>query len=150
MRVVFGKALLVITRLHEEGESAHYEVSTNLQSCSLESWEGRDWVNEEFQHLEYDVHPLPPPAYRLVPGETIRVAVTYYISTFQSFDGECDSNLDYEKFRVLRRQKPRKVPYQSKAKVAAWASRRASFAALYSGKVPSSSTSTSDTLTFTD
>lgn len=115
---ISGKALLVITRLHEHGENAHFEVSAMIQKCAG-SWERRDCAQEEFQHLEYDVLPLPPPAYRLEPGETIRVHVVFCFSYSRWEDDysggiEHDVDLSYDKFRVLRRQKPR-VRYISKS-----------------------------------
>lgn len=114
MSSIFGKALLVITRTHADGESARYDVSTYIQSCTDGIYD-RDAAQEEFQHLEYDVHPLPSAAYKLAWGDTIRVAVTFYISFHKYWDGECDSTLEYTKQRVLRRQKYR-PRYQTKQK----------------------------------
>lgn len=105
MSTIKGKALLVITRLHEADRQPRYDVHAFIQSCSG-SWEHRDAAQEEFQHLHYDVLPLPAPAYRLVPGETLRVHVVFEFSYSQDYYGEADVDLDYHKTRVLRRQKP--------------------------------------------
>lgn len=108
MSTVTGKAILVITRLHEEGESAHYDVHAFLQSCSHVDWSYRDAVTDEFQHCEWDLHPLPNAAYKLAQGETIRVAVVYDIWWPAYEWGRDDgAELGYRKTRVLRRQKPR-------------------------------------------
>lgn len=108
MSSVTGKALLVITRLHEDGASAHYEVHAFIQSCSHADWSYRDAVIDEFQHCEWDLHPLPNAAYKLAQGETIRVAVVYDIFWPRySFYDDSNSDLTYRKTRVLRWQKPR-------------------------------------------
>lgn len=115
MTSVTGKALLVITRLHEKGESPHYEIDSFIQSCSHADWSYRDSVNEEFSLCEWDDQPLPNAAYRLEPGETVRVAVVYDVWWPRySFDRDDGADLSYRKARVLRRQKPRKF-YRSKA-----------------------------------
>jgi len=102
--MIKGKALLVLTRLHEHDEDPRYEVSSFIQSCSGDC-DHRDAVNEEFQHLAYDVIPVPNQARRLQPGETMRIAVVYAISYYRYDDGEVDSDLEYSKARVLRHQK---------------------------------------------
>lgn len=108
MSSVTGKALLVITRLHKDGASARYEVHAFIQSCSHVDWSYRDAVTDEFQHCEWDIHPLPNAAYRLMQGETARVAVTYDIwwPTYD-FSRDDGADLSYRKTRVLRWQKPR-------------------------------------------
>lgn len=108
MSSVTGKALLVVTRLHEEGESAHYDVHAFIQSCSHVDWAYRDSVLDEFQHCEWGVHPLPNAAYRLAPGETVRIAVVYDVwwPAYDPYD-DAGAELYYRKTRVLRRQKPR-------------------------------------------
>ena len=107
MSSIYGKALLVITRLHEEGESRHFDVHSFIQSCSGRE-EHRDEANDNFQHLEYDVLPLPGPAYKLAPGETLRVSVGFEFSYYQcgEYGEEVDVDLDYRAVRVRRRQKP--------------------------------------------
>jgi hypothetical protein len=103
---IAGKALLVITRLSEHGESNRFEVHSFIQHCSGD-WLHRDCANEEFQHLEYDVLPLPNAAYRLAPGATLRVAVSFVITYTGDHYDEVDVDLDYYKQRTLRIQKPR-------------------------------------------
>lgn len=113
MSTIKGKALLVITRLSDHGESNHFEVSAYIQSCSG-GWMQWDCAQEDFQHLEYDVLPLPNAAYKLAPGHTVRVAVTFCFSHY-TYDGEGDVDLDYFKQRVLRHQQPRKYYERKKA-----------------------------------
>lgn len=100
-----GKALLVITRRHSESGN-HFDVHAFIQASSG-GWEHRDAAQEEFQHLEYDVLPLPNPAYRLEVGETMRIAVTFTFSYHRYSDGEVHVDLDYDKVRVRRHQRPR-------------------------------------------
>lgn len=102
-----GKALLVITRLHADGETPHYEVHAFVQSDSGFGSDPRDVVQEEFQNTEWDVHPLPDRAYKLEQGDTLREAVTYYISWFKDYFGEVDSTLEYLKQKRMRLQKYR-------------------------------------------
>lgn len=109
---IWGKALLVITRLHSDNGN-HFDVHAFIQSSSG-GWEHRDAAQEEFQHLEYDVLPLPNPAYRLKVGETMRIAVSYNFSYYRYYDGEVDVDLEYSKVRVRRHQRP-KERYRSVA-----------------------------------
>lgn len=113
--MIKGKALLVITRLHEDGDRPKYDAHAFIQKC-VGRWENRDAAQEEFQHLEYDVLPLPGPAYKLIPGETIRVHVVFEFSYSKDYFGEVDVDLDYRKVRVLRRQRPNKL-YRRKTDV---------------------------------
>lgn len=100
--MIKGKALLVITR-RESDHGNSFDVGAYIQKCGGH-WERRDVAQDNFQHLEYDVLPLPPQAYKLAVGETIRVHVVF-VFTFHTYDdGECDVDLEYEKVRVLRRQ----------------------------------------------
>lgn len=110
--MIKGKALLVITRLHEDGESARYDTHAFIQSCSG-GWEHRDAANEEFQHLAYDVLPVPNQARRIRPGETIRLSVVFEFTYHQYSDGECDVDLEYSKVQTRRIQKPCKF-YRAK------------------------------------
>lgn len=104
-RSIWGKALLVITR-RDSRDGFQFDVHAFIQSCSG-GWEHRDAAQEEFYHLEYDVLPAPPPAYRLKVGETMRIAVTYTFTYYHYDDGEVDVDLEYEKVRVRRHQRPR-------------------------------------------
>lgn len=113
MNAIKGKALLVITRLHDGGEDPRYEVHPFIQSCSGD-WGHRDCANEEFQHLQYDVLPLPSAAYRLAPGETVRVVVTFEFD-YRRYHDEWDVDLEYRKQRV-RRWQPPQDRYVSKEK----------------------------------
>jgi hypothetical protein len=109
-----GKALLVIERDADRCGEKRWIVLPYIQSCSG-GGDARDCVEDDFQHLEYDTLPLPPQAYKLAVGETIRVSVTYEFTHHQSCEGDWDVDLDYGTIRVLRRQKPRKF-YVSKAR----------------------------------
>lgn len=102
---ITGKVLLVLTR-RENRDGYQFDVSAFIQSSSG-GWEQRDVAQEEFCHLEYDVLPAPPPAYRLKVGETMRIAVTYTFTYYRYDDGEVDVDLEYEKVRVRRHQRPR-------------------------------------------
>lgn len=112
-RSIWGKALLVITRLHSDSGN-HFDVHAFIQSSSG-GWEHRDAAQEEFQHLEYDVLPLPNPAYRLKVGETMRIAVTYAFTYYHYGDGEVDVDLEYEKVRVRRHQRPKERYFSATA-----------------------------------
>lgn len=100
--MIKGKALLVITRRESDWGNS-FDVGAYIQKCAGH-WERRDVAEENFQHLEYDVLPLPPQAYKLAVGETIRVHVVFVFSFHTSYEGECDVDLHYDKVRVLRRQ----------------------------------------------
>ena len=110
--MIKGKALLVITRLHEDGEDPRFEVSPFIQACSGD-WENRDAANDEFQHLTYDVLPVPNQARRIRPGETIRLSVVFEFHYYRYDDGECDVDLEYSKVQTRRIQRPRKF-YRAK------------------------------------
>lgn len=116
--VIYGKALLVITRQHAVGEKqVNFDVTSFLQSCSGGGEYRRDCAQDDFQHLEYDVLPLPRAAYKLKePGDTVRVYVVY---SFWHTDGEWgytepDVELRYEKERVLRWQPWSRNPRRKK------------------------------------
>lgn len=99
-----GKALLVITRVSD----SMFDVHGFIQSCSTTSPEGVDAVQDEFQHMRYEIHPLPVDSRKIGLGETWRIAVTYECGWHHDeFLGEWDSELYFDKVRVLRRQKPR-------------------------------------------
>jgi hypothetical protein len=110
---VKGKALLVITRREDCFEGFCWDISCFIQSCSGNE-DARDWVKDEFGCVEYDTHPAPSPAYQMEIGETIRVSVVYVLDHWTDYWGEGSSRLEYTKWRVLRRQKP-KERYISKA-----------------------------------
>ena len=106
MSVVRGKALLVIRRLHEDGEEERYEVRPFIQSAS-EGEFTRYSAHEDFGLLEYGILPLPRAAYRLKPGDTLRVYVVYKFVYRQDYWGEHDVSLTYRKERVRRIQRYR-------------------------------------------
>lgn len=99
-----GKALLVITRVSH----GIFDVHGFIQSCSSRHPGGADAVQDEFQHMRYEIHPLPVGSRKIALGETWRIAVTYECNWhYDEFTGEWDSELYFGKVRVLRRQKPR-------------------------------------------
>lgn len=102
-----GKALLVITRL-ESDTGFRFDIHPFIQSCSSNSDDYYGELMEVFSCVEYDVLPAPPQAYKIEIGETIRVAVTYYISYTQDYFGEWNCDLEFLKTRILRKQKPKK------------------------------------------
>lgn len=106
MSTIAGKALLAITRIHEDGERPLYEVGVHLQSAEGGEY-AHESAREDFWLLEYAVLPLPRAARKLQPGETVRVYVVYLFRYWTDYWGECDVTLDYRKERVLRRQKAR-------------------------------------------
>lgn len=100
-----GKALLVISRLEDASGGYHFDVHTFIQSCSSQSWDAHDCVQEEFNHMEYDVTPLPNQAYKLNVGDTLRVSVVYEID-FPSYENREDgADLYLTKVRVRRIQR---------------------------------------------
>jgi hypothetical protein len=113
MNMASGRALMVITRLNEGDRDLHFDVHTFIQSCAGDQ-DTRDSVAEEFQCCEWDIHPLPPQAYKLAWGDTIRVAVRFDITWFSCGDGEYSSRLEYTK-AVVRRRQPYRERYLSKA-----------------------------------
>lgn len=99
-----GKALLVITRVSD----SMFDVHGFIQSCSSRHPDGADAVQDEFQHMRFEIHPLPVDSRKIGLGETWRIAVTYECSWHHDdFTGEYDSGLYFDKVRVLRRQKAR-------------------------------------------
>lgn len=113
MARIKGKALMVITRLHDKGGDPRFDTHTFIQSCSGD-WATRDWVQEEFSMCDTDTNPVPIQAYRIEPGDTIRIAVRFDIRCGQFSDGEGWSELDYTK-AVVRRHQPYRERYLSKA-----------------------------------
>lgn len=117
MSRVFGKALLVVTRAEdstwEKYNPRRYEVRVYVQSinppprkgdpkdCTLEA------LQEEFSFMECGVRSAPEEWRKLGVGETHRMYVRYSCSWWQDYWGECDSELEIEVVRVLRKQKAR-------------------------------------------
>jgi hypothetical protein len=115
MSTAKGKALLVITRREDTTFGGfRWDVTAFIQSCDGDRY-ARAWVEEEFGNVEWDSHPAPPQAYKMEVGETLRVSVVYFCNYWTDYWGEGDSSLEYEKVRVLRRQRP-KIRYISKQK----------------------------------
>lgn len=110
-----GKALLAITRLHDDGQDPDYEVNSFIQRAGG-LYEDEDELRLAFDGLRHEEHPLPARAYRLQPGETLRVAVTvdYHMGWFKDADGDYDffGELTYLKQKILRvqRYRPRYIP----------------------------------------
>lgn len=109
MSTIKGKALLVIDRWGENQSCGGWrgEVHAFIQSCSSAHWGAYEAVQEMFQHMEYDLVPLPPAAYKMPFYGRIRVVVTYEVSFSADYFGEHDSNLEITKSRVLRKQFPK-------------------------------------------
>ena len=101
---IYGKALMVMTRL-DTGPGKHcWHSEVYIQSCSG-SLLHRDSAREELWNVDYDILPAPGPAYKMEIGETIRLSVNFLLTYHRYFDGEVDVDLEYPKVRVLRRQK---------------------------------------------
>ena len=105
MSTISGKALLVIERL--DSKWVKFRVHPFIQSCSGGD-DGRDCVQGDFSCCDTDSLPLPNAAYKMQPGDVIRVAVTYEFTYTCDYWGEWDVDLTYRKQRVLRRQPARK------------------------------------------
>lgn len=105
-----GKALLVITRLHDDGQDPDYEVTSFIQRAGG-LYEDEDELRLAFDGLRNEEHPLPARAYRLSPGETLRVAVTvkYTMVWYETYEGDYDfrADLEYLKQKILRVQRYR-------------------------------------------
>lgn len=112
MSTVYGKALLVITREHEEGESPRYCVTPFIQSATGGKY-AHECAYQDFDLLTYETLPVPNAARKLRPWETVRVYVVYRFCYTKDYYGEGDVDLDYRKERVLRWQRPRPY-YESK------------------------------------
>lgn len=99
-----GKALLTITRL-ENSNGYHFYVNASLQSCSSQNPDSHDAIMQEFDLMEWDLHPLPNQAYKLNVGDTLRASVVYEMH-FPSYENREDGGELYlTKVRVRRIQR---------------------------------------------
>jgi hypothetical protein len=99
-----GRALLIIDRLHTDSPNEfHWDIDVRQLTINQDDPGGE--VAEAFSCAEYDVISAPPAAYRMQVGDRIRVLVHYEIHfSYDSWSGEHDMELYYERTRVLRRQ----------------------------------------------
>lgn len=101
---ISGKALMVMTRLESNPGEHRWHSEVYIQACSG-GWEHRDCAREDFWNVDFDTLPAPGPAYKMEVGETIRISVNFRFIYHHFSSGEVDSDLEYSKVRVLRRQK---------------------------------------------
>lgn len=111
MSVITGKALLVI-----ESSGANYSPGVH---AFIQSAQGGEYAHEcAYEDLpmlvEFDGLPGLKPFKKMPEGEVLRVAISFTLVYTKDYWGECDVNLEVNRCRVLRRQKPRKSPYISK------------------------------------
>jgi len=111
-----GKALLVIERIESwRGPKVfNFDVNAIIFTCSVPGmgWQAREDIEGL---LEFDTWQAPDAAYKLEVGEKIWVKVTYEIDCHKDYWGEVDCNIEYFKQKVIRRRKPSKDRYISKA-----------------------------------
>lgn len=109
--IIIGKALLVI-------ESGGPEYSPSVHAF-IQSATGGEYAHScahEDLPMLVELHELPDlkPFKKMPEGEVLRVAISFTLVYTRDYWGECDVDLEVNKMRVLRRQKPRKERYVSK------------------------------------
>lgn len=106
MAVVYGKAMLYIEReYHENPKEFRFIVQPSILTATGGDY-ALDCAHEDFGLMCTDTLPAPSAAYKLSPGERIRVYVVYEFRYSQDYWGEWDVTLDYRKERVMWRGKP--------------------------------------------